>query len=333
MAGLDSLNDLQRATLQLLLKQGKSYDEIATLLKTDPSAVQSRAHEATGALGPDRPDIGDDRRREIADYLLGQQTASRRAATREYLDDSADGRHWARTVAGALRPIAGDGLPEIPAEPAEVDLAFEALDKRTARQAEVQRSSQLGTKILFGGLGLLVAVVLIIVLGVFDGDDDPKTKTETVTRTARTTPSETPRVVLQGQLRAPRGSDSKASAETAIVNYQKANQFKLLLAGKDLEPAPEGSAYAVWLYSSPSEALFIGFPKATVNDKGTLEVVADLTPQTPSYKQVLLTRERRESPTTPGTIVLRGTIAVPPQAAAQTPTTTAPPGQQTQTTP
>lgn len=330
MAGLDSLNDLQRATLQLLLKQGKSYDEIAALLKIDSSAVQSRAHEAVDGLGPARPDIGDDRRREIADYLLGQQTASRRAATREYLEDSADGRHWARAVAGAVRPIAGDGLPEIPAEPAEVDQAFQALDKRTARQEEVQRGSQLGTKLIFGAIGLLIAVVLIIVLGVFGGDDAPKAKTETVTRTAKTTPSEQPRVVLQGVLRPPRGSSSKASAETAIVNYQKANEFKLLLAGKNMKPAPQGSAYAVWLYSSASQALFIGFPKATVNDKGTLEVVADLTPQTPSFREVLVTLERVESPTKPGKIVLRGRIAVPPQPQA---TTTTPVPTQTQTTP
>ncbi len=331
MAGLDNLNDLQRATLQLLLKQGKSYDEIAALLKIDASAVQSRAHEAVAALVPAKPDIGDDRRREVTDYLLGQQAASGRAATREYLEDSADGRSWARSVAGALRPVAGDGLPEIPAEPAEVDQAFEALDKRTARHEEVQRKAQLGSKLLLVALGLLVAVALIIVLGVFDGDDTPKPKTATVTRTAATTPNEQPTVVLQGNLRAPRGSDSpKASAEAAIVTYRQANQFKLLIAGKDMQPAPEGSAYAVWLYSSPTQALFIGFPKGTVSDKGTLEVVADLTPQTPTYREVLLTRERVESPTKPGTIVLRGEIAVPPQAQG---TTTTPAPTQTQTTP
>ena len=328
MASLDSLNDLQRATLQLLLKQGKSYDEIATLLKTSPSAIQSRAHEAVAALGPATPNIGEDRRREVADYLLGQQTASRRAATREYLEDSADGRSWARTVAGALRPMGGDELPEIPAEPAEVDEAFEALDKRVARQGEVQRSSQIGTTIIFGAAGLLVAIVLIIVLGVFDGDEAPKAKTSTVTRTARTTPTEQPRVVLQGDLRAPRGSSSRASGETAIINYPQANTFKLLIAAKDMKPAPDGSAYGIWLYNSPAQTLFIGFPKATVNDKGVLEVVADLTPQTPTYSQVLVTRERVEKPVKPGTVVLRANIAVPEQPAA---TTTTPP--QTQTTP
>lgn len=328
MASLDSLTDLQRATLQLLLKQGKSYDEIAALLKTSSSAIQTRAHEAISAVGPANPDIGDDRRNEIADYLLGQQTASRRAATREYLEDSADGRAWARAVAGSLRPMAGDDLPEIPSEPAEVDQAFEALDKRVARQEEVQRGSQLGTMIIFGAAGLIVAIALIIALGVFDGDDEPKAKTTTTTRTARTTPSEQPRVVLQGALRPPRGSSSKASGETAIVNYQKANQFKLLIAAKDMQPAPEGSAYGIWLYNSPAQVLFIGFPKATVSDKGTLEVVADLTPQTPTFAQVLITRERVEKPIKPGRIVLSGKIAVPEQATA---TTTAPP--QTTTTP
>jgi hypothetical protein len=332
MASLDDLNDLQRATLQLLLKQGKSYDEIAALLKSSSSAVQSRAHEAVGALGPATPDIGEDRRREIADYLLGQQSASRRAATREYLEDSAYARSWARAVAGPLRPLAKDGLlPEIPAEPAEVDKAFEALDKRTARQEEVQRSSQLGTKIIFAALGLLIAIVLIIVLGVFDGDDGAKPRTQTVTRTAKTTPTENPSVVLQGTLAPPRGSDSKASGETAIVEYKKANQFKLLIAAKDMQAAPQGSAYAVWLYTSPAQLLFIGFPKGTVNDKGTLEVVADLAPQTPTFKEVLVTRERVESPTTPGKIVLRGELALPPQP--QAPTTTTTPQTQTQTTP
>jgi hypothetical protein len=330
MASLDSLTDLQRATLQLLLKQGKSYDEIAALLKTSSSAIQSRAHEAVCALGPRNPDIGDDRRHEVADYLLGQQAASRRAATREYLEDSADGRSWSRAVAGALRPMAGDDLPEIPAEPAEVEKAFDALDKRVARKEEVQRRSQLGTMIIFGAAGLIVAIVLIVALGVFDGGGEPQAKTSTVTRNARTTPTEQPRVVLQGSLRPPRGSDSKASGETAIVNYQKANQFKLLIAGKDLKPAPAGSAYAVWLYNSPAQLLFVGFPKATVSDKGTLEVVADLTPQTPTYQQVLVTRERVGKPTKPGQIVLRARIAVPRQAQAPG-TATAP--TQTQTTP
>lgn len=327
MASLDSLNDLQRATLQLLLKQGKSYDEIAALLKTSTSAIQARAHEAVSAVGPASPDIGDDRRHEIADFLLGQQTASRRAATREYLEDSRDGRTWARSVASALRPMGGEELPEIPAEPAEVDEAFEALDKRAARREEVAQSSQLGTRIMFGALGLLVAIVLIVVLGVFDAGETQEPRTATVTRTARTAPTEQPRIVLQGTLRAPRGSDSDASGETAIVNYQEANAFKLLVAAENLKPAPRGAAYGIWLYNSPAQRLFIGFPKATVGETGKLEVVTDLAPQTPTYGQVLVTLERVERPIRPGRVVLRANISVPEEA-----TSTAPQAR-TQTTP
>jgi len=329
MATPQSLDDRQRALLGLLLKQGKSYEEIAALLKSDASAVQRRAHEAVGALGPETPRLAEERRHEIADYLLGQQAASRRAATREYLEHSSDGRAWARTVAGALRPIGGDDLPDIPAEPAEVDQAFEALDRRMERQQEVARGSQLGTKIMFGAAGLLVAIVLILALGIFSGDEDPEPRTSTVTRTTATTPDEVPQIIVQGILKPRSGSDSQAAAEAAIVRYASVNRFKLLIAATSLATAPDGSAYAVWLYTSPSDALFVGFPKGTVSEDGKLDVVADLTPETRNYREVLLTRERVEKPSKPGRIVLRGELVVAQAPSGQTTTTPA----QTQTTP
>src|SRR5919107_4743731 len=121
MGSLESLNEGQRAVLQLLLGKGKSYDEIARLLHSDPGAVRRRAHGAVDALGPDGSEVSADRRHEIADYLLGQQTASLRAATREYLEGSAPGRAWARSAATGLAAFAGDdALPDIPAEREEV---------------------------------------------------------------------------------------------------------------------------------------------------------------------------------------------------------------------
>ena len=328
MATIDDLTAPQRAVLQLLLQRGKSYDEIAGMLKLDRGAVQSRAHDAVAVLGPARPDIGRDRRNEIADYLLGQQTASGRAATREYLEDAGEGRSWARSVAGTLRPLAAGGLPEIPAEPAEVDKAFDALDARKARQDEVQRGSQLGTKILFGAAGLAVAVVLILALGIFGGDDGGP-PTSTITRTGQTTPSETPQAIAQGVLAAPSSSSSEASAETAIVRYPSSNQFKLLIVAKKLATPRSGQAYAVWMYTSRSDALFVGFPKSPVSAAGDLSVVADLSPDTRNYREVLITRESREKPTRPGSITLRGRLRVAtPTQGAQTQTT--PP---TQTTP
>jgi hypothetical protein len=333
MATLDDLNDRQRAILQLLLKQGKSYDEIADLLKTSSSSVQSRAQEAVGALGPDDEAVGADRRSELADYLLGQQSASRRAATREDLDDSAPGRAWARTVSGALRPLAGEALPEIPSEVAEVDEAFDALRRRNARQDDVQRSSQLGTKLLFGGVGLVVAIVVILALGIFSGDDNPNGPT-TETTVTRTTPAETPEAVAEGTMRPPSGASSKASGQMGIIFYKSSNTYKLLVAAKGLTAPPAGSAYGVWLYTDAANKAFIGFPRGKVDKGGELQVVADLSPDTRTYREVLLTRERVEAPSKPGDIVLRGVLRVA-QAPAQTQTTpqTTTAAPQTQTTP
>src|SRR5687767_9991356 len=115
MASIDSLHEGQRAVLQLLLRRGKSYDELAVMLKSDPAGVRTRARGAVAALAPESSDLSPARRNEIADYLLGQQTASQRAATREYLQSSAAGRAWARAAASALAPLGGDTLPDIPA--------------------------------------------------------------------------------------------------------------------------------------------------------------------------------------------------------------------------
>lgn len=330
MPNLQDLDDRQRAILQLLVKQGRSYDEIAELLKSDRSAVQARAQAAASALGPDSPDVGADRRSEICDYLLGQQSASRRAATREYLEDSAGGRAWARAVAGALRPLAGDSLPDIPAEPAEVDEAFEALDRRAARREEVQRSSQLGTKILFGAIGLALAIVAILALGIFDSDDGDDPRTATVTRTS---PEETPVAIAEGVMRPVEGSDAGgASAEMGIIQLPSTNRFKLLIAAKGMQPAAQGSAYGVWLYTSRSDNVFVGFPKNEVNAEGELNVVADLSPDTRTYREVLITSERVETPKQPGSIVLRGALKLATQQSQTAPpaTQTAPSATQTQ---
>jgi hypothetical protein len=319
MASLDSLTDPQRATLQLLLKRGKSYAEIAELLKLDAGAVQTRAQEAVGALGPESP-IGAEHRGEIADFLLGQQSASRRAATREVLEDSADARAWARAVAAALRPLAGDdGLPDIPSEPAEVDQAFEALDRRKARQRQVANSSVLGGRIFFGALGLLVALGIIVAFGIIPKDDDANdAATSTV---VRTTAADRPGVVAEGTLLPPAGSSSAADGQAGIVVYVPSRKYKLLLIAKKLQPAPAKTAYGVWLYTSPSDAVFVGFPKAAVSSTGDLSVVADLSPDTRTYREVLLTRESVEKPVKPGKVILRGALVVkttPQQGQTQT---------------
>jgi hypothetical protein len=328
MASLESLNDGQRAVLQLLLRQGKSYEDLAGMLKTDPAGVRARARSAVASVGPDPSTIGDDRRDEIADYLLGQQTASQRAATREYLESSRAGRSWARAAATALSPIGGDALPDIPAEREEVAEAFDALDRRTARQEEVQRSSQLGTRLIYAGIGVVLAIVIILVLSLGGGDESGSTA-DTATTAAQTTPTgDKFEVLAQGTMRAPDGGDADAQGQVAIVRFPDNNQFRFALTASGLPPSSSrGSAYGVWLYTSKDKKRFLGFPDSTVGKDGKLKTVSDLSPDTPNYGAVLLTRETAESPKQPGKIVLIGRMVTATELAQQQRTQT-----QTQTT-
>ncbi|HWC26014.1 MAG TPA: hypothetical protein VG474_05460 [Solirubrobacteraceae bacterium] len=328
MSPIDDLDDGQRAVLQLLLRQSKSYDELAGLLKTDPAGVRRRARDAVAAAGPDAREIDPTRRNEIADYLLGQQSASQRAATREYLEGSRDGRAWARATAAALAPIGGDALPDIPAERKEVAEAFEALDRRAARQEQIQRSSQLGTRLLFAGAGVVVAIAIILAFSLGD-DDEPQSRAATTPASATTGVQTTPtgdkfEIVAQGNLAPPEGAESSAKGQVAIVRFPDNNQFRFALTAEGLPPSSSrGSAYGVWLYSSDDKKQFLGFPDMKVGRDGKLQTVSDLAPSTPNYGAVLLTREKVESPTKPGPVVLIGRL-VTAQQQTQTQTTPAP---------
>jgi hypothetical protein len=84
--------------------------------------------------------------------------------------------------------------------------------------------------------------------------------------------------------------------------------------------ARRGSAYAVWLYTSPAKAKFIGFTPLVQKD-GALQAAFQLARDTAAYSETLLTRETREKPTAPGRILLRGPLeVVPPEARTQTQT-------------
>ena len=53
MSRFDSLPADQKAVLQLVLKQGKRYEDIAAMLRMEPAAVRERARDALDALGPE----------------------------------------------------------------------------------------------------------------------------------------------------------------------------------------------------------------------------------------------------------------------------------------
>ena len=116
MSRLDDLPPDQHATLSLLLRQRKSYAEVAALLGIHERAVHDRAHAALAVLAPLKArELTAERREEIGDYLLGQQTSvAERLATRTYLDGSAPAREWASAISAEIAPLSAAPLPEIP---------------------------------------------------------------------------------------------------------------------------------------------------------------------------------------------------------------------------
>ncbi len=110
---LDALAPDQRAVVQLVLQQDRSYDELAGLLGISAEAVRDRARRGLDRLAP-AGELGDEDRGDIADYLLGQQTVSGRERTRGLLSSSAPAHAWATAVADQLRDVARTPLPDVP---------------------------------------------------------------------------------------------------------------------------------------------------------------------------------------------------------------------------
>jgi hypothetical protein len=124
MPPLDNLPGDQRAVLEMVLKRGRSYDDIARLLSLDRAKVRERAQIALDTIGP-HTESAPEHQHRIADYLLGQLPEDEVSEVRELLADSPTDRAWARVVASELAPLADDRpLPEIPVErstPRELD--------------------------------------------------------------------------------------------------------------------------------------------------------------------------------------------------------------------
>jgi hypothetical protein len=309
MSRIDDLKPDQRAALQLLLKQGRSYDEIATMLRIETRAVRERARAALDALGPeDVEELALEDQDDVADYLLGQQSASRRAQTRGLLERSAPARAWARTVASELRPLAGDTLPEIPAEAAEVEQAFDALEARAAHRERTEQSSRVGGAILLFAIALLVAGVLVIVLG--GDDDDEGDQGGTATTQTQTAPAGQPQIVGQANLQPPGGGGgNNAPAGVALIT-REGRRYAVGVQAENMPRTTQNRFYGVWLRGQSGNR-FIGFGNA-VDQSGQLAGAREVDYDPTRYSEVLVTREPQNEPKQPGEVVLAGEVQKPP---------------------
>jgi hypothetical protein len=334
MSRIDALPADQKSVLQLLLRQGKGYDDLSGLLRLDVGEVRSRAHDALDALGPGAGGVPSAKRQEIADWLLGQQGPDEAAATRAFVDGSPAARAWAQAVASELEPLAGGRLPEIPAngvpsaaaaaaapivppaseppasEPSEpaagTDAAAGAPTPFAPAPSAAPRVSRRGGAALIGGALAVIALVLVLVLVVFNGDDEKDNAKNAADTTATTTQSQ-PKVQAQVNLTPPQ--DAPAKKALAIVQIVDASGQEAVNAVSQGLPSTSKAAYAIWVYSSPSQAKLIGGFNQKDNNghlvyQGALPKGFDIT----SYNEILVTRETSGNPKSPGRVYLRGDI-------------------------
>jgi hypothetical protein len=334
----DALSPDQRAVLQLLLKQGKRYDELAALLRIESGAVRQRAVSALDALSPSLADVSAGRRGELADWLLGQQDPAESRQTVEYLAGSPAARTWARGLSDELRAagLGSDRLPSVPEEPVAAARVAEAEagptagaepapgpdDEPVAEQrlpgfapttptaGSRQPASRLGGALLLAGIVIVLAVALVWALT--SGGDDKSgsaatTAAQTQTQPATTsTTAEQPTIAGQVNLRAPGGGKALGVANVLAQGDQRA----IAIQAQDLQPNTKRDAYAVWLTEGPNDsATRLGFAPAVGKD-GRLEGATGLPENASRYKRLVISRETSSDPKRPGTVVLSGSIRV-----------------------
>ncbi len=321
MSRLDELPPDQRAALSLLLRQRKRYAEVAAMLAIPESAVRARAHAALAVLAPRHArELTAERRQEIGDYLLGQESVAERLATRTFLAASEPGRAWALAISAELTQLADGALPDVPAGPAAPAIAPAVSSAQAFAQGQAAEAGLAGRvagtpsgslpSSRLGGALLLAAIVVVIAVAVIlltsgGGSSHPKKTASTSTSTTKTTSTGGATVTERVALHSP---DPKSRSIGALEVVSESGKLAFVIAAEHLAPS-HGFYYAIWLYNNHTSALPLSkSPPVGTNQR--LEGAASLPANAGEFKEVLLTRETSEHPTHPGLVVLRGPFSL-----------------------
>jgi Anti-sigma-K factor rskA/Sigma-70, region 4 len=297
MATFDQLSADQRAIIELVLQQEKSYADLADLLGMSEDRVRELARAALVTLTPVTASrVEDDWQGQLADYVLGQQTGPESTATKGHLRRSEPARAWARSLLDSLDTLYVDGMPQVPEgergrparerrprrereEPAERPSRRELSDE--ARGA-VRRRRLLGA----GALALVAAfVVFVWPVGIFSDDDEGGSSGQAAS---------------QGQ---PAGGQGPAG----IAVVAERNNQRQVIVQATLQPNRQREAYEVWLYNNKGDAKSLG---AQVTDqRGTYQGAGPLPSDYSKYEFIDVSREPiDQNRAHSGQSVLRGKI-------------------------
>jgi hypothetical protein len=308
MTPLDTLAPDQRAVLELVLRQGRSYGELSELLAIPERDVRARADAGLRALAGE-PAAGVDSGR-IADWLLGQQPDAEADRTRAAVARSPEAREWAAVAADRLGDLGG-AMPAVPAadEPVAPRPRPRPLrdDDAPRPRATAPRSSRLGGAILIGVVALLVAGTLLWIFVLRDDEEEPASSA-TPTPTATAGAQEGNDIVLQGV------GDSEAQGLMRLVSRDDGT-VQFAIAAQNVPPNQGREVYAVWLTREGARPRRLGFAQTPVGEEGILTTGGpqqgdeDKFPQWfATYEKILITRETDAKSRRPGPSVLEGTL-------------------------
>lgn len=318
-SAFDRLAPDQRAALELVLRQGRSYGELAHLLGMPEETIRARARGGLVGLAPDL--AAPDRAGEIADWLLGQQSEAHAARTRALLLGDPRAQRWAATVATVLRAApGGDAVPALPTAPDEptprVNGSAPADDAAAAAAPDGAAppdggapgggSSRLGGALLIGAAVLVVGAVLAFVLTRGGDDETDAAATPTATATAAATVAAND-IVLRG----PAGSKA-----VGLMRLFQANDgtVRFAIAAQGVTPNEPDETYSLWFRKESGDARLLGDVKDPVGESGELtsagpsDADVDEFPEWfASYDAVLVTLDDKDAKE-PGKVVLSGDL-------------------------
>ena len=315
----------QRAAVELVLRRGRSYAELAGLLGIAPETVRDRARGGLEALAPDLappPRAG-----EVADWLLGQAPEE---SVRELLTSDAASRRWAETVAAPLRELPGVSVPALPQDGAMSAGATTTPSPATgattsspaagaatpspaagAPAASPARSSRLGGAIVLAVAVLMIGGVLAYLLtrGGGSSNDQTAAPAPTAAATATGTPQATANDIV---LRGPVGSKAVGLMRLFRAND---NTVRFALAAQDVPPNTGKQTYSIWFRKKNGAAIRLGVAQDQVGKTGTLTTAGPRNADVEkfprwfaTYDNVLVTRDSSPTAKHPGTVILSGDL-------------------------
>jgi len=307
-SAFDRLAPDQRAAVELVLRQGRSYGELAEMLGMPEDTIRARARNGLTGLAPDQlppPRVG-----EIADWLLGQQSEAHGARTRALLLSDPSASRWAATVADALRTAqGGESVPALPTAPDEATTRVNGSAHATAGEAATARddaarpggattaadgggppsgdataadgggppssdagdpaASSGGSSRLGGALLIGAAVILVAAVLVFVFTRGDDTPDPAAEAPVATATATATPAASANDILLKGPAGSKA---VGLMRLFQANDgtVRFAIAAQGVTPNAAGETYSLWFRKSDGSAQLLGDVKDPVGEKGEL---------------------------------------------------------------